>query len=653
MTAHDPALQRRDEPVPSHLIAAGKLAHLIAAGKLVRPLLWLGIFTTVAAGGSFTLFRRNGQSWIFTGHPPDFAGLTAGALLLATIGIWSCLCMVLVRRRELTSQRRQPDAAGARKTGDWISTIGTTLLIAAAGYVVLADWPLHQTTTGPLDSANGFTVASALLLLATPWLLAERYIASIAAEQFPERDNLQNLLFLPVVFLGAQAALAVAASLGFGTLYWARAGLSAILLLLCAELSCRVLATWFLPPPDSIAARATIGSFLAGVLRGRSLSPAAMATTVRTQFGMDFSRSWALHFVRVAAAPVALLMLAFCWFLTGVTRIDLNERGSYERFGTVATILKPGLHLVLPWPFGVVRHVEFGVIRSALIGVGDQGVSSEAADQSTAEGDAPPRANRLWDSEQPTDVSYIIASGEQDRASSQQDRQSFQTVSASVRVLYRVGLSDRDARAALYDEADPDALVRSLASRLLAQFFASRTLPSVLGESQRVIADELRTGLQQALEPLISGIEIVAVTIEAIHPPAGAASAYRNVQAAEIEATTSIATERGRAQTTRSVAQRDAHSATDDAAGSAAETVSTARVDLINITADDGPYRAAGKPFLLERYFSDMKSALANIPLEIVDHRLSGASLPTIDLRPPGMLQDGTDRRQNQAEKSP
>jgi regulator of protease activity HflC (stomatin/prohibitin superfamily) len=187
-------------------------------------------------------------------------------------------------------------------------------------------------------------------------------------------------------------------------------------------------------------------------------------------------------------------------------------------------------------------------------------------------------------------------------------------------------------------------LVRALTGRLLSQFFAARTLPSVLGESQGIIADDVRTRLRQALEELGCGVDIVAVTIEALHPPAGAASAYRNVQAAEIAATASIATERGRAQTTKSVAQRDAHGATGDAAAVAAETVAAAQVDLIGMTADDRPYRAAGRPFLLERYFTDLTAALQNVPVEIVDHRLSGASLPTIDLRPPGAARDPTQR---------
>jgi regulator of protease activity HflC (stomatin/prohibitin superfamily) len=656
MTAHDPAFQWPEQAPASHCVAA--------AG-LVRPLAWLAALTIAAAAAVFVLSRPAGAHLVLTFHLfglrlpaldlPTIqfpgSGLTVGSLLVAGYGIVACLCMVLARRRAMTPDRVASGRLSVRPTRLWPQTVIALLFLVAAGYAVVADWPLHRavatqdaaalgTAADIMAGGSGFTVASILLLLATPWLLAERYLATVAPERLPETDDLRSLLFLPVFFLAAQALLQVAAALGFATLVWGRVVLSVIVLLISAELVLRVLARWFLPPPDAASARATIGSLLAGALRGRALSPASVAGAVRSQFGMDFSRSWALHFMRATAAPVALAMLAFCWFLTGVSRIDLNQRGTYERFGKVTTILKPGLHLGLPWPFGVVRHVELGVMHAALISYTDQGTASPAADHASAEGEAPASANRLWDKEQPTDVSYIIASSEQ-------DRQSFQTVSASVRVLYRVGLHDADASAALYHEEDPDALVHALAGRLLAQFFAAHTLPSVLGESQNVIAADLRTRLRQALDQLGSGIDVVTVTVEAIHPPAGAASAYRNVQAAEIEATTSIATERGRAQTTQSVAQRDARSATDDATAAAAETVSAAGIDLTDITADDRPYRAAGTPFLLERYFTDLQAALVNVPLEIVDHRLTGASLPTIDLRPPGTVWGGAETRSN------
>jgi regulator of protease activity HflC (stomatin/prohibitin superfamily) len=623
MTAHDPALQWPEQaPTP----------HLAAANHLVRPLAWLAAVTVVAAASCFVPFGPWRPAGLVIPIPPGVAGVIAGSLLLAALGLIASLSMQL-RRRRFVANGNPVSLTTARPSSPWLQTILALLLTAMAACAIIIDWPGHPAAAAPPDVSATFPVASALLLLATPWLLAERYIATLTPQRLPEADDLRTLLFLPVFCFSAEAVLQVAEALGFGKLHWVRLVLSSVLLLISSEIALRAMALRFLPPADNATARAPIRSLLATALRGRSLSPGAVTSIVRSQFGMDFSRSWALRFMRAAALPVGLLMLAFCWFLTGVTRIDLNQRGSYERFGVAVGMLPPGLHLVLPWPFGVVRHLELGVIHSTLISFDDRGTIADAVDRSTAEGTAPAVANRLWDSEQPSDVSYVIAGGEQ-------DRQSLQTISVSARVLFRIGISDDAGRAALYREADPDALVRSLTSRMLARFFAAQTLPSVMGENQAVIAGELRTRLQQALDRLHSGIDIVAVVIEAIHPPSGAASAYRNVQAAEIEATTSIATERGRAQTTESVARQNAHNATDDAAAAAAETMRAARVDLTGITADHRPYQLASQPFLLERYFSDLKAALGNAPLEIIDHRLSDASLPTIDLRPLGAIHD-------------
>ena len=178
--------------------------------------------------------------------------------------------------------------------------------------------------------------------------------------------------------------------------------------------------------------------------------------------------------------------------------------------------------------------------------------------------------------------------------------------------------------------------MRGAASRLIAAFFAGRTLDAVLGENREAMAEDLREQVQQALDQMGCGVELTAVVIEAIHPPAGAAEAYHNVQAAEIQATASIAAERGRAAATLAKAQQYATDIVTQAQATAAETTAGAAIDLTRFTADDAAANAHRNSFLLERYLGDVATGLAKAPLTIVDHRIPAPDAPVIDLRPPG-----------------
>lgn len=646
MTSYDPETYR------SHLNALPQFAE---AHRILRPLVWTGCVYLLCALVVFAVFAADAVPLPLRAvygqiRDEGWPGVAIASLLLAAAGLIACASVVWARHCDASGSRapNAPDAGlsvgRVRRTAGWagsrhgmVSWVAgwphatMILLFAAAAAVCLCCfWPQRILPSPTLSSQAWFGVAGATSVLVFPLLIAERYFGAIPQSRLPESRNLQILLFVPVIALAAEAVLQAATGLGLAWTYWLRAALALVLVGIATELAVRALAVWFLPPPETTRAHAAIGSIVAALLRPRAVSPEALAETIRNTLGIDFSRSWAIGYVRRAFAPVLLLMLAFSWFLSGVTRIDLNERGVYQRLGVPAAVLNPGLHVVLPWPFGIVRHVEYGVLHSVPISYGDHDAGSggtAAPDISTAEGTPPAGSNRLWDVAQPSDVAYLIAS---DSAG----RQSFETISVSLRVLFRIGLDNEAARRALYRVEDPDALVRTLSGQKLAEFFASRTLAGVLGTDQVAIANGLRAQLQQELDRLRTGLEIVAVVVEAIHPPIGAATAYRNVQAAQIVATTDIASERGRAQTTSSVARSAPRDATDNAQGVAAATVSKARVVLRNLEADELAYSSAGEPFLLERYFANLKSALANSSIEIIDHRLNDPNAPMIDLRP-------------------
>ncbi len=105
-----------------------------------------------------------------------------------------------------------------------------------------------------------------------------------------------------------------------------------------------------------------------------------------------------------------------------------------------------------------------------------------------AEDRAPPEADRLWEQAHPSELVFLIASGTA-------EHQTFQVVSADIRLRYRIGLTDRDALLAAYRVADPVALLRGAAGQVMAGFFAGQTLDAVLGENREAIAERLQAVL--------------------------------------------------------------------------------------------------------------------------------------------------------------
>src|SRR4029077_15845565 len=187
----------------------------------------------------------------------------------------------------------------------------------------------------------------------------------------------------------------------------------------------------------------------------------------------------------------------------------------------------------------------------------------------------------------------------------------------------------------VYTVADPESLIRESASRLVLRYFNSRELDAVLGASRENVAGSLREALATNMDEHHAGVEIVSVLIEEIHPPAGAAGAYHAVQAAEINANASISQELGRAKRAAGVAQQEAHQLTAAADAQAAETGAGANAETYRFTADRRAYADSGESFLLERSYGKLKTALAQAPLTLIDHRLSPSQGPVLDLRSP------------------
>jgi regulator of protease activity HflC (stomatin/prohibitin superfamily) len=538
-------------------------------------------------------------------------GMVLTALLLALTGLAATLSITAARYR---LWRFEPGFT-ARVGQALILPLGAVLLVAGATLL----WPVDVVTVIP---ANANTVAAFVFALAFVSLVAERSMHAFPAAQLTEAPSLRRLLLLCTLLLLAAACVELGRAAELSWIRWPTLLLICLPCLVALELSVRALARMFLPAPAAAAAKAVTDSIFAALFTG---GPRAPGVLLRTHLGLDFARSWALSFLSAAILPAIGGTALLCWALSGLKLIDLGQRGIYERFGAPIAVLGPGLHVLVPWPLGRLRPVEFGAIHSVAIGV-DQSNEDMEERSVDAEGLPPASLNRLWESAHPGQAEYLVAS-------QSTGLQGFQTVSTEISVLYRVGLTDAAALQSVYSVADPETLVKEAASRLVLRYFNSRTLEAVLGAKRENIADALRSALVSDLNARHAGIDVVSVLIEEIHPPAGAAAAYHAVQAAQINASASISNETGRAKRTAGIALEEAHQLTTAATAQAEETRHAANADAYQFNADRRAYAQAGRAFLLERSNRDIVAALSQTPLIIVDHRLTAGQSPVIDWR--------------------
>jgi regulator of protease activity HflC (stomatin/prohibitin superfamily) len=479
--------------------------------------------------------------------------------------------------------------------------------------------------------------AAGLIVAAFPLLVLERFYATVAAELLPEAPQLDRLLRVPLTTCLALAVARILMSVGFAGVALIERATGLLIAFVALEVVLRCAAIVFIPFAPLERRQSLADSSLAGTLLRLSLPNIKnLNRAVRRQLGIDLSRSWALAFIQRAALPVLVGIGLFAWGVTGITALSINQRGIYERFGAPVAVFGPGLHIHLPWPLGRIRPVEIGVVHLLPIefllpgGANADKSSSVGGEENeqpvAAEAPAPESADRLWTDDHPYEGSYIIASEEH-------GSQSFQLVDIDMAVIYRVGLSDEAARNAAYRVTDIDELIQALSGQILVRYFTSNTLLDLLGKSRDTFTRQFQAALQKQLDRFSTGVEAIGISVEAIHPPPGAATAYHDVQAAEIRADTRISIRRGEASRSMRSSQQAAGKKRDDAAATAAELVGLARSQSVVFAGDRQAYAQDGYPFLLERWLDNLAQGLGQSAFVLIDHRLNGQNMPSVDLR--------------------
>ncbi len=291
----------------------------------------------------------------------------------------------------------------------------------------------------------------------------------------------------------------------------------------------------------------------------------SMADAINYQFGFEVSKTWFYGLLQRAMAP----MIAFGVFaliaLSTVVFVDADEQAVIERFGkrlqTGDDVLSPGLHFKCPWPIDCVYRARVDRVRSLTVGSSvdhEKGSSIEEIDGKLREKPI------LWGEKHEfnAEMMLIVASPDitnfesesslenedgdaiTNRAPNEGKAVAVGLLMVSVDIQYRIKSLDDY----LYEYNEPERLVEAIAYQVLTDYAASVDVDRIIGPGRSEVNVTLRTILQQRIDELGLGIEVLYCGVQEAHPTDDVAKSFQEVVKAEMEKDAYVEEARGQAE---------------------------------------------------------------------------------------------------------
>jgi len=222
------------------------------------------------------------------------------------------------------------------------------------------------------------------------------------------------------------------------------------------------------------------------------------------------------HSEPIIGWAAAALLLAY--LISGITLVGPDEMAVVRRFGRrVTPALEPGLHYQLPWPVDQVTRLKPRQVQVAEIGFRTVGMEPGAAQTTTAEPAAyewnlQHRGGRY---ERKAEESLMLTGDEN-------------LIEVNAVVQYAVSSPDDF----LFATADPANLVRVASESALRLLIGQADLDTVLTTGRSEIERQTKELAQGKLDAYRSGLRVIAVQLEDVHPSVEVVDAFRNVSSA-------------------------------------------------------------------------------------------------------------------------
>jgi membrane protease subunit HflK len=293
------------------------------------------------------------------------------------------------------------------------------------------------------------------------------------------------------------------------------------------------------------------------------------------------------HHRRPRLLPLLPWIVA-AWLASGLYSVKTNEVAVVRRCGRVLPQVRaPGLHLGWPWPLDRVDKLQMFERKRVVVGAG-------ATDRELGRQTDPLQAERLTGDRNLVLVSAVVQ--------------------------YRI----QDAPAYLFKTVDVPKLIESLASSALSAVITGMKVDDVFTVERIAVQDDVLGMTEKLLAPYGTGVQVTAVSLEEVAPPAEVAEAFRDVTAAREDQQRLIHEADAYANSQAELVKGDVDRLRLDAEGFAAETTQKAQGDADRFTRVAAQLSLARELTVRRLILETLEEVLPRMKKVVIDARAAG-----------------------------
>lgn len=302
--------------------------------------------------------------------------------------------------------------------------------------------------------------------------------------------------------------------------------------------------------------------------------------------GITMRSLWSMRMIKQIIPYTVVISLLLFWLCTGVVQIEAYQTGAVYRLGKLCEkTLEPGLHMTLPWPIDRVVVKNTDTVNTMTIGYR----SNESGDNT-------------WVSTHGSQEYRLLLGGGNE------------LVSINLRLEYRID----DLVAYLGNCSSPEKVLEAKAYELVTERTIGTDLDDLLSVNRSEFSKSFLEDMKVRLEEYDTGIELVGVVLESIHPPVDIAEVYQNMIGAEIDAEKLILDAQAAAATAIAGAEKQYDTSVNAAKADSYTKIAAAQADVAEFMAGVSADKQYSDAYRYYKYLRAVSRAYGGAKLIIV-----------------------------------